>query len=115
MKVRMLGIALAAAVLMTGGIASAQCCAKGKKLSGSAAKADSAQCGTELWSQIGVSADVQAKIQALQDECQKAGNTAESCGEYQAQIKELLTDEQLEKCRTLCNENGWKCPVDKKS
>lgn len=66
-----------------------------------------------LKTELGLTDDQAAKVAALKAECDKTGCKKTSKEKYCAGMEEILTPEQLEKCKTLCVEKGWKCPTGK--
>lgn len=101
------------------GWAGGACCAS-KKTQGDSAKvetltvaeADAKGCGSGVFEQLNLTEDQQARLAELKSTCSKDKCSDAEHEKFMSGLKEILTTEQMAKCKTICEENGWKCPVD---
>jgi Spy/CpxP family protein refolding chaperone len=110
---KVLGFAVAAMMLAGGSsvFAGAACCAAGKAKS--EAKVSKAGCG-DIFAKLDLTEEQRAELEALKAECDEAGCTIESREKFMSGLKEILTPEQLEQCKALCEKaKGSACPFMK--
>jgi Spy/CpxP family protein refolding chaperone len=103
------------AVVVLGGAsvyAGPACCAATAKAKAEAeAKADKFGCG-DILAKLNLTDEQKTKLAALQTECDKASCTVSSRDKYISGLRQILTAEQLEQCKTECEKAGAKnCPL----
>ena len=110
---KLLIMAVIGAVAATMAQAGSSCCPSAKA---KAAKADAKECDVDFFSKLDLSEDQQAKVAELKASLGDGEWDKEGCSKYKESLHEILTAEQIDKCKSICEEKGWSCPsVDKKS
>jgi hypothetical protein len=100
-------------------LAGGACCAsKSKTTSADAGKkvksASSADECMGIISKLDLTEDQKTRLAALKDECDQSKCSESGQKKLFTGIAEILTADQLARCKSLCDDNGWQCPLNKK-
>ena len=113
---RMLIMGLIASVVLSGStvMAGSGCCSMSKKDSPACTAPGKAGC-SDIWKDMNLTDEQKAKLAEVQAECEKTGYSEDSQKKCMKVMEEVLTPEQLEKCKAECTKKGMTgCPMMKK-
>ena len=111
---RFLAFAVAAAVLI--GTATVYAGGSGCCMSGKTSASSGGSC-SDMFSKLNLSADQQAKVAALKDQCKRAASTSEAHAIFSEGLAKILSPEQLAQFKAQCDsakaKAGGQCPYTK--
>lgn len=111
MKTLTVGLmAMMMAVMVTGAWAGEGCCAKATAAPKECTMSD---C-KDMVSGLDLSADQQAKVDALTAKCGAMGCAKTAMGEWQSGMAEILTEDQVAQLQKTCADKNMACPMMKK-
>ncbi|MDA1087789.1 MAG: hypothetical protein O2901_12345 [Verrucomicrobia bacterium] len=92
------------------------CCpvtaAAAKKAEGSTANVEKADACMDVLAELDLTKEQQEKLAALKTDCSEQKCSVSAATKLMAGVKQLLTPEQLEQCKTKCTAAGKKdCPM----
>lgn len=109
---QLVAIAIASMFVVSASQAGSSCC--GSKKDGSSAKlsSKSESCGG-VFDQLNLTDEQKAQFAELKANCDKSDCSKTGYQKFMDGAHKILTEEQMAKCRSICAENGWQCPMEK--
>jgi len=105
-KILVMGVAVVMAIGVSAAFAGGSCCpAKAKAAAKAGCGADWAKC-SDTFAKVDLTAEQKAKIADLEKACAAEGKTKEACEKYQAEMKKVLTADQLAAYEAACKEKA---------
>jgi Spy/CpxP family protein refolding chaperone len=77
-------------------------------------KVEAKQCGVDSFDMLDLTDEQRDQMAELKAEFGDGEWSEETCEAYMEGLHEILTEEQVAKCKSVCDEKGWKCPSSAK-